>query len=203
LTGSGASCPGAAAAIPPKVARPATLNEGDTINLDIRVRIAVEPVWTSTMTLTLAAPALPILVVDDSPFMRQTIRQILSSCGLIDVITAADGAEALERCREIEPAIILLDWTMPMLDGAEFLRLLRTDCEAPGRNANVIVVTSCPTPSLISEAQRWRVDAVVRKPFSPRTLMQRFEFSLRAWRATRPEWTIPAMGTKTLGTQTR
>jgi CheY-like chemotaxis protein len=109
------------------------------------------------MPLGPALASIPILVVDDSQFVRKTIRGMLASSGMLNVATAEDGAEALERCSEFEPAIIVLDWTMPMLNGPEFLKLLRTDSLAPSRDAEIIVVTATPTPELIAEAQRWRV----------------------------------------------
>jgi two-component system chemotaxis response regulator CheY len=120
----------------------------------------------------------PVLIVDDNVYVRRTLREILIHYGVANVALAGDGGEALERCREIVPAVILLDWTMPFLDGKEFLKLLRSDPDAPGRHASVTVVTATPTRALVQEARQWDVDAVVRKPFSPETIMKRIELGL-------------------------
>jgi two-component system chemotaxis response regulator CheB len=62
-----------------------------------------------------------VLVVDDSAYVRKTIRQILSRSPYLDVIgTARDGEEALERVAELKPDVVTVDLIMPGMDGAEF-----------------------------------------------------------------------------------
>jgi two-component system chemotaxis response regulator CheB len=64
-----------------------------------------------------------VLVVDDSAYVRKTIKQILSRSPWLDVVgTARDGAEALELVRELEPDVVTVDLIMPGMDGAEFTR---------------------------------------------------------------------------------
>jgi two-component system chemotaxis response regulator CheB len=65
---------------------------------------------------------LRVLVVDDSAFVRKTIREILSQSPLIEVVgTAKDGEEAIERVKELQPDVVTLDLMMPGLDGLGFL----------------------------------------------------------------------------------
>ena len=66
------------------------------------------------------------LVVDDSRAVRRMARRILEAQGC-DVEEAADGLEALATCRGRMPGCILLDWTMPVMGGLEFLRALRAE----------------------------------------------------------------------------
>jgi CheY-like chemotaxis protein len=143
------------------------------------------------MTPQLAMSNIPVLIVDDSSFVRRTVREVLASNGVLNVSGAADGAEGLQRCWEMEPALILLDWTMPFLDGAEFLRLLRGDRATPGSDAAIVIITASPTPSLVAEARRWDIDAILRKPFSPGALIKRVELALAHREAARR----PAFGT--------
>jgi two-component system, chemotaxis family, protein-glutamate methylesterase/glutaminase len=64
-----------------------------------------------------------VLVVDDSAYVRKTIKQILSRNPLIDVVaTARDGEEALQLVQELNPDVVTVDLIMPGIDGAEFTR---------------------------------------------------------------------------------
>jgi two-component system, chemotaxis family, protein-glutamate methylesterase/glutaminase len=64
-----------------------------------------------------------VLVVDDSAYVRKTVSQILSRVPSIEVVgTARDGADALERVRELQPDVVTVDLIMPGMDGAEFTR---------------------------------------------------------------------------------
>jgi CheY-like chemotaxis protein len=79
-----------------------------------------------------------VLVVDDNEGIRELVAAALSSAGY-DVMTAPDGAAALEMLNASQPAVILLDLCMPKVDGWEFAR--RYD-ERPGPHAPIIVLTA-------------------------------------------------------------
>ena len=65
---------------------------------------------------------LRVLVVDDSAYMRKTIKQILSRSPFIEVVgIAGDGEEALEKVKELHPDVVTLDLMMPGVDGLGFL----------------------------------------------------------------------------------
>jgi CheY-like chemotaxis protein len=65
-----------------------------------------------------------VLVADDDPAMVELLREFLLAKGY-EVITAGDGAEALQKVKEERPHLILLDIQMPKMDGLEVLRQLR------------------------------------------------------------------------------
>lgn len=72
-----------------------------------------------------AGPIARVLVVDDSAFVRKTLRQLLERSPFVEVVgTARDGLEALEKVAELNPDVITLDLIMPHLDGIGFLRKL-------------------------------------------------------------------------------
>lgn len=71
------------------------------------------------------APGGHVLVVDDDPRVRQTIRWALEDEGLA-VETAADGRRALERASARRPALVVLDLTLPILDGYDVANGLRS-----------------------------------------------------------------------------
>jgi len=72
------------------------------------------------------APIIRVLVVDDSEIVRRGICQILQSQADIEVVCeAADGADALCKVREHRPHIVLLDITMPVMNGFEAARRIK------------------------------------------------------------------------------
>src|SRR3712207_386686 len=64
------------------------------------------------------------LVVDDSKVIRKVARHILETLDF-SVDEAEDGREALSRCEERMPDVVLLDWNMPVMSGMDFLKSLR------------------------------------------------------------------------------
>lgn len=72
-----------------------------------------------------------ILVVDDSTQMRMMVREALEPCGYA-IVEAADGADALKKAIDEQPDLVLLDLTMPELDGFEVLQFMQTRAETAG-----------------------------------------------------------------------
>lgn len=70
-----------------------------------------------------------ILIVDDHRIVRDGLRTMLEAAGFSVVGSAANGHEAIERARELAPDVVIMDITMPELDGIEATRLLT--CELP------------------------------------------------------------------------
>lgn len=66
-----------------------------------------------------------ILVVEDEPDLAQVVEAFLSAAGGYDVAVAHSGAEALQRCEEGEPALLLVDLELPDVDGADLLARIR------------------------------------------------------------------------------
>lgn len=90
-----------------------------------------------------------ILVVDDHPVMRRGLRTLLGSHpGWEIVAEAEDGVEAVEKALELKPDIVVLDITMPRMDGLEACRLIRRDLP----KSEVVIVTQHDSPQMRQEA---------------------------------------------------
>ena len=86
------------------------------------------------------------LIVDDSCVVRRVARRMLEALNFV-VDEAADGQEALATCERAMPDVILLDWNMPVMEGIDFLRVLRTE-----KGGEAPIVVFCTTCSDISTA---------------------------------------------------
>ena len=122
----------------------------------------------------MSATARPrIVVADDETHIRDVVRGYLEAEGF-DVVLAADGTEALKAARESRPDLVVLDVTMPGIDGLEVLRQLRTESDV-----YVIMLTARTeeVDKLVGLAVG--ADDYVTKPFSPRELVARIKAVLR------------------------
>jgi adenylate cyclase len=117
-----------------------------------------------------------ILVVDDLPDNVEIARLRLESQSY-DVITAADGLEALEQVREHSPDLILLDVMMPRLDGIETVKRLKADTSLPF--VPVILLTAQNDRRQVVSGLDAGADEYLTKPFEPDALLARVRAMLR------------------------
>jgi two-component system chemotaxis response regulator CheY len=101
-----------------------------------------------------------ILVVDDAGFMRMKSSKLLQSNGY-EVVEAATGTEAVENFKTEKPDAVLLDITMPDMDGLQALKEIRTI----DPNARVAMVTAMGQQSIVMEALKSGASDFIVKPF--------------------------------------
>jgi putative two-component system response regulator len=117
-----------------------------------------------------------LLVVEDDYAMQIAFRDILESAGFI-VHTAADGAEALEIYKEMSPALILSDISMPVMDGIELFKSVR---RLPGGTAiPFIFLTAHGTREDILTGMSLGADAYITKPITSQELIAAVEARLK------------------------
>lgn len=110
-------------------------------------------------------PAAPrVLVVDDDDVIRQLVVVNLELEGF-DVYTAADGAECLERIREVNPQVVTLDIMMPRLDGWSVAAKLRAEPDLA--HVKVVMLTARAQEADLKKGSRLGVDHYLTKPFDP------------------------------------
>jgi len=117
-----------------------------------------------------------ILVVDDNPANVDILRVRLSAHGY-EIVTAADGEEALVAVREYQPDLILLDVMMPKLDGIEVCRRLRGDPSQPF--IPIVLVTAKSDSKDIVAALEGGGDEYLTKPVDHTALVARVKSMLR------------------------
>jgi two-component system, chemotaxis family, chemotaxis protein CheY len=117
--------------------------------------------------------ALCVLVVDDNQYMRKTIRNLLVNCGVKDIHEAADGIAALDTLRTVGPDVVLLDWEMPLLNGAELVRIVRSPGVFPMPDVPIIMLSGHGERWRVLEAMRLGVNEYLIKPVSAKAIYDR------------------------------
>jgi CheY-like chemotaxis protein len=100
-----------------------------------------------------------VLLVEDDAGVRATLAAILDDEGC-EIVLASNGADALAALEEHDPDCVVLDWMMPVLDGEEFLRVMRKDY---GRSTPVLVISAARIEE--EQARAACADAFLAKPF--------------------------------------
>jgi len=116
---------------------------------------------------------LNILVVDGNAYMRKVTRMMLINLGAKSVMEAADGLAALEQIRNCDPDVMLLDWDMPLLNGMEVVRIVRSPGVFPRPNLPIIMLTNQGHRSAVVQALHAGVNEFLVKPTSAKALHDR------------------------------
>ncbi|MCX7380476.1 MAG: response regulator [Alphaproteobacteria bacterium] len=111
------------------------------------------------------------LVVDDSRLVRKVARRILESRGFA-VEEAEDGKVALDACQRRLPGCVLLDWNMPVMNGIEFLKALRS--QFGPEQPPVLFCTTENDISFIEQAIEHGAQEFIMKPFDEEILVSKF-----------------------------
>jgi two-component system, chemotaxis family, chemotaxis protein CheY len=116
-----------------------------------------------------------ILIADDLSFMRMIQKEILTERGYTIVGEAADGREAVEKFKNLHPDLVLLDITMPNMNGLEAMRWIFS----LDPKAKVIMCSALGQQNLIVEAIKAGVKDFIVKPFKPERILSAIEKALK------------------------
>lgn len=109
-----------------------------------------------------------ILLVDDAAFMRMMVKDTLKKNGYTDLYEAADGVEAVAKYAEIQPDLVIMDITMPNMDGLEALKAIR----ASNPNANIVMCSAMGQEAMVIDAIKSGAKDFIVKPFKPERILK-------------------------------
>ncbi len=102
-----------------------------------------------------------VLICDDAAFMRVMIKDILTKNGYEVAGEAENGIKAIERYNETKPDLVMMDITMPEMDGIEALKKIK----AADANANVIMCSAMGQQAMVIESIQSGARDFIVKPF--------------------------------------
>jgi two-component system, OmpR family, phosphate regulon response regulator PhoB len=111
-----------------------------------------------------------VMLVEDEDAVRLLLRLTLE-LGSVDIVEAADGETALERCRVEPPDVVFLDWMLPDRSGIDVCRAIRA--EPTTRDTTIIMLTARSAEKDRRAGLAAGADDYISKPFSPETLLEK------------------------------
>lgn len=112
-----------------------------------------------------------ILVIDDSPFAAQQIREVVEEHGYHVVGCARNGEEGIEQYKKLKPKFVILDIIMPGIDGLETAEILLKENE----NVKILMLSSLCDAETIEEVKSIGVKYLIPKPLEPEVFMATLE----------------------------
>jgi len=109
-----------------------------------------------------------ILIVDDAAFMRMMIKDILSKNGYTVAGEAENGKVAVDKYNEVKPDLVLMDITMPEMDGIQALKAIKGN----DPNAQVIMCSAMGQQAMVIEAIQSGAKDFIVKPFQAERVLE-------------------------------
>ena len=116
---------------------------------------------------------LVVLVADSNAYTRKLMRVMLINSGVKAIYEAADGVATLDAIRNLHPDVLIIDWDMPILNGSEVTRMVRSPGVFPKPNLPIIMLTEDGLHSRVLDAVRLGAHELLIKPVSAKLLQQR------------------------------
>lgn len=102
-----------------------------------------------------------ILIVDDASFMRMMIKDILTKNGFTILGEAENGLKAIEKYKELNPDLVIMDITMPEMDGIQAVK----EIKKVNSNAKIIMCSAMGQQAMVIEAIQAGAKDFIVKPF--------------------------------------
>ncbi len=109
-----------------------------------------------------------ILIVDDAAFMRMMIKDILSKNGYSVIGEAENGAKAVEKYNELKPDLVIMDITMPEMDGIEAVKAIK----GIDSKANIIMCSAMGQQAMVIESIQAGAKDFIVKPFQAERVIE-------------------------------
>ena len=109
-----------------------------------------------------------VMICDDAAFMRMMIKDILTKNGYNVVGEAENGAKAVEKYQELKPDLVLMDITMPEMDGIQALKAIK----AADPSATVIMCSAMGQQAMVIESIQSGAQDFIVKPFQAERVLE-------------------------------
>lgn len=109
-----------------------------------------------------------ILIVDDAAFMRMMIKDILTKNGFNVIAEAENGAVAVQKYVETKPDLVIMDITMPEMDGIEAVKQIRQQ----DPSAKIIMCSAMGQQAMVIDAIQAGAKDFIVKPFQPERVIE-------------------------------
>jgi two-component system, chemotaxis family, chemotaxis protein CheY len=129
------------------------------------------PALTSTFDATTGS--IRVLIAEDNQYLRKLIRNLLVNVGIKRIDEVVDGLAGFEAIKTLDPDVVILDWDLPLLNGAELVRIVRTPGMLTKPGVPIIMFGASAERWRIAEAKRVGVNAYVTMPISAKALLDR------------------------------
>ena len=126
----------------------------------------------NTMTKSIKAT---VLVVDDDSMMREILKVLLRGDDYSVIGEASNGNDAIEKCKQLDPDLVLLDINMPQMDGLIALESIQIVCP----KTIVIMVSADATMDRVSEAIKKGAAGFIVKPLNAASVLDRISVCLK------------------------
>ena len=134
----------------------------------------------------ISASKIRVMIVDDEAVMRTLVRRSLQHIGITQLFEAKDGFEAMIKVRTNRIHIIISDYSMPVMNGLEFLEMVRNDAELT--KVGFIMLSGVSEGSIVRKAEALGVNGFIIKPFSLIDLQARMDNLFHKLNGSRIEW---------------
>jgi two-component system chemotaxis response regulator CheY len=131
------------------------------------------PVDASSQLRTVGLDRRKVLIVDSEYHTRKVIRALLLGMGCTRIFEASQGNSGLATIRAVHPDLVLLDWELPGMSGAEFVRGLRSDAAFTYARPAIIMMAAHSKRTRVLEAVRLGIHEFLLKPVSHDALRNR------------------------------
>ncbi len=109
-----------------------------------------------------------ILIVDDAAFMRMMIKDVITKNGFEVAGEAVNGMDAVDKYNELKPDLVLMDITMPEMDGIQALKKIKEG----DSDAKVIMCSAMGQQAMVIEAIQSGAKDFIVKPFQPERILE-------------------------------
>ncbi len=132
---------------------------------------------------TTATLPITVLIVDDNAHMRGILKELLRAVGVGEIKEASEPIEAFELIKSVAVDLLLVDLSMPIIDGVEFTKMIRTSSDSPNPFIPIIMITGHSERSRVNAARDSGVNEFLVKPVTAKSLMDRITIVINAPRS--------------------